>query len=762
MENIQVSARIRPINNNERNQLEVDLWKNEPQTNTISASQDSYNELIRLRKMIPGQKTTYTLDKTFDKTNSNQDIYENIVKKISLSSLQGINGTVFMYGQTGSGKTYTMMGTKYQQMIQRQQNNYSNANSHRKQRNKSQETKKIYPIIHRKQFSSKSPNSHGQGSDICFSEYNTQRLQNFNKNENQDNSPTKNQILSKNSQRDEHDKNFANQNEDGILVKALADLFEQIEQAKQQDKQYYLKCSYVEIYTDFVYDLLKERDQLSETCSINEDQNKEFFIKGAKEEVLTNIDDILQLLYKGEQNRHYASTAMNHVSSRSHTIFRLYVRSIPKVFNNQQKEGITESVLNFVDLAGSEKIVNHNFSKTRNNSGSIGNHLMQTQLKERQNESKNINKSLFFLTQVISLKSQGKPDIMIPFRNSPLTKILRSSLGGNSRTAIILCINPCASQIEQSLSTLRFGLCAKKIQNQVSQNIVYDNNPDIMKGLIEEYEKRIHDMEGEKQNSKNLLNIIERLNEQKNSLISRLSQAKKEIKSKQGQLNIGILNRDYMGDQRQSISISQNEMFYDAIHYDNIGIVSVFQKLQDKVKQDSQIMSQIQNQNNQENKDYMLKALKNINDQKSILMEKNIILEKKIEELKHVNNQIRLGKENKKKNSENQTDIQHLEDENMKLKQIVTFYQNRNLPGLKALNVQTLNLLEESVLTLLDNIKTQKNFQLFKAISEQNHTNLSNIEQVQDVVTFKIADQNIQFPQKFYECTMTRVYILKI
>ena len=63
----------------------------------------------------------------------------------------------------------------------------------------------------------------------------------------------------------------------------------------------------------------------------------------------------------------------------------------------------------------------------------------------------------------------------IPFRNSPLTKILRSSLGGNSKTSIILCLNPCLSEIEQSLGTLRFGINAKKIQNLIEPNF-YEKN----------------------------------------------------------------------------------------------------------------------------------------------------------------------------------------------------------------------------------------------------------------------------------------------
>jgi hypothetical protein len=74
----------------------------------------------------------------------------------------------------------------------------------------------------------------------------------------------------------------------------------------------------------------------------------------------------------------------------------------------------------------------------------------------RVREGQHINRSLFFLTQVINMLAQGTKD-HIPFRNSPLTKILKTSLGGNSRTAIILCITPSMRQVEQTTSTLRFG-----------------------------------------------------------------------------------------------------------------------------------------------------------------------------------------------------------------------------------------------------------------------------------------------------------------
>jgi hypothetical protein len=62
----------------------------------------------------------------------------------------------------------------------------------------------------------------------------------------------------------------------------------------------------------------------------------------------------------------------------------------------------------------------------------------------------------------------------IPFRNSTLTKILRSSLGGNSKTAVVLCITPSETHFDQTLSTLRFGQLAKKIENKPVVNMTQD------------------------------------------------------------------------------------------------------------------------------------------------------------------------------------------------------------------------------------------------------------------------------------------------
>jgi len=49
-------------------------------------------------------------DHVFNTGCKTRQVYDNVAKDIVLSTMQGINGTLFAYGQTSSGKTHTMMG----------------------------------------------------------------------------------------------------------------------------------------------------------------------------------------------------------------------------------------------------------------------------------------------------------------------------------------------------------------------------------------------------------------------------------------------------------------------------------------------------------------------------------------------------------------------------------------------------------------------------------------------------------------------------
>ena len=91
-----------------------------------------------------------------------------------------------------------------------------------------------------------------------------------------------------------------------------------------------MRCSYFEIYNDYIYDLLTDREHLTETLTIGESKHNEFYVKSLTEHDIKSIEEALAKLMWGERNRHYAITAMNHNSSRSHTIFRLTIYSIQR------------------------------------------------------------------------------------------------------------------------------------------------------------------------------------------------------------------------------------------------------------------------------------------------------------------------------------------------------------------------------------------------------------------------------------------------
>lgn len=114
------------------------------------------------------------------------------------------------------------------------------------------------------------------------------------------------------------------------------------------------------------------------------------------------------------------------------------------------------SVINLVDLAGSEKA---------GQTGATG---------ERLKEGCAINKSLTVLGQCISIladKASGKAQgQVVPYRNSALTRILQTALGGNSKTIMICALSPSFINYEETLSTLRYADRAKKIKNQACIN----------------------------------------------------------------------------------------------------------------------------------------------------------------------------------------------------------------------------------------------------------------------------------------------------
>jgi centromeric protein E len=232
-----------------------------------------------------------------------------------------------------------------------------------------------------------------------------------------------------------------------------------------------------------VNDLL---DASNTNLRIREDPSEGYYVAGLKTMRVAQLEDVSKIIALGERNRHYRQTDIHDHSSRSHTIFRILLENRSKEgkkvaesedIGELDKElhisyGTKYSVLNLVDLAGSERLSESGMSSIE--------------------ETQHINKSLFVLANVI-YKLSDTSTTHIPYRDSKLTQILRSALGGNSLTSLICTLSPNVEHVNLSFSTLRFATRAKKVENKARVNEVIDDHKLLMvyKKKVALLEKRV-------------------------------------------------------------------------------------------------------------------------------------------------------------------------------------------------------------------------------------------------------------------------------
>ena len=118
----------------------------------------------------------------------------------------------------------------------------------------------------------------------------------------------------------------------GIIPNCFAHIFGVIE-GDETDKKFLVRCSYLEIYNEEVFDLLTEHKKniLPEKLELKEDAGKGVFVKGLKWLIVKSIPEMERAMNFGTNNRKTASTKMNATSSRSHSIFTIYIETLIKV-----------------------------------------------------------------------------------------------------------------------------------------------------------------------------------------------------------------------------------------------------------------------------------------------------------------------------------------------------------------------------------------------------------------------------------------------
>ena len=236
---------------------------------------------------------------------------------------------------------------------------------------------------------------------------------------------------------------MGNKNDDGLIQRISKQIFKSIS-CQSLDLEFTVNTSFMEVYMENLVDLLSPNSQ---TLSIK-DSAEGIYVKNLCQVFVSSPQEILDILETGLLQRRTSKTRMNETSSRSHAIFIIRI-SCKNTLNGIVKSG----KLMFVDLAGSEKV-----KKT----GATGQTL---------EEAKKINKSLSALGNVINaLTSSETNRSHIPYRDSKLTRLLQDSIGGNSKTTLIVNISPSKCNMAETISTLRFGVRAKCIKNHIRVN----------------------------------------------------------------------------------------------------------------------------------------------------------------------------------------------------------------------------------------------------------------------------------------------------
>uniref|UniRef100_A0A8C5P363 Kinesin-like protein n=1 Tax=Jaculus jaculus TaxID=51337 RepID=A0A8C5P363_JACJA len=234
----------------------------------------------------------------------------------------------------------------------------------------------------------------------------------------------------------------------GIMYLTTMELYRRLE-ARQEEKQFEVLVSYLEVYNEQIHDLLEPKGPLA----IREDPEKGVVVPGLSFHQPASAEHLLEMLTRGNRSRTQHPTDANATSSRSHAIFQIFVKQQDRV------SGLTQALqvakMSLIDLAGSERA-----SRTHAKG-------------ERLREGANINRSLLALINVLNALADAKGrKSHIPYRDSKLTRLLKDSIGGNCRTVMIATISPSGLTYEDTYNTLKYADRAKEIRLSLKSNVI--------------------------------------------------------------------------------------------------------------------------------------------------------------------------------------------------------------------------------------------------------------------------------------------------
>ncbi|XP_013886902.1 kinesin-like protein KIF23 isoform X2 [Austrofundulus limnaeus] len=366
----------------------------------------------------------YSFTKVFGVSGSQMDLFEHVAKPLVDDLIHGKNGLLFTYGVTGSGKTFTMTGSPGQGgLLPRSLDMIFNS---------------VRPY-QAKRYVFKTDDKNGMEIQ-CEVDAVLERQRREN-----------NLSVPKTpSSRQKIDPEISDMLKPEEAYKA---------DSVDEDSSYSVFVSYIEIYNNYIYDLLEDgledaiKPKPPQSKTLREDQNHNMYVSGCMEVEVKSAEEAFQVFWKGQKKRKVANTRLNRESSRSHSVFIIKLAQAPLDADGdnilQDKNQVIVSQLCLVDLAGSERT---------GRTGAEGTRIR---------EAGNINQSLLNLRTCIEILRENQTcgtNRMVPYRDSKVTHLFKNYFDGEGRVRMVVCVNPKADDYEETLLVMRFAEMTQEVE----------------------------------------------------------------------------------------------------------------------------------------------------------------------------------------------------------------------------------------------------------------------------------------------------------
>ncbi|XP_039464038.1 kinesin-like protein KIF23 isoform X9 [Oreochromis aureus] len=384
------------------------------------------------------KETQYSFKKVFGINTTQLELFEDVAKPLVEDLIHCKNGLLFTYGVTGSGKTFTMTGSPGEGgLLPRSLDMIFNS---------------IGPFqAKRFVFKPDDKNAMEIQSQV-------DALLERQKRDSQ-------QAVPKTpSSRQKPDPEFADMISPDEACKS---------ENVDEDGCYSVFVSYIEIYNNYIYDLLEDApyDPIRpkwlggstpvrsneyvppQSKILREDQNHNMYVAGCTEVEVKSTEEAFEVFWKGQKKRRIANTQLNRESSRSHSVFTIKLAQAPLDADGdhilQDKNQVNVSQLCLVDLAGSERT-----NRTRAEGS-------------RLREAGNINQSLMTLRTCMEVLRENQmcgTNKMVPYRDSKVTHLFKNYFDGEGKVRMIVCVNPNADDYEETVLVMRFAEMTQEVE----------------------------------------------------------------------------------------------------------------------------------------------------------------------------------------------------------------------------------------------------------------------------------------------------------